>query len=452
MASRPEPKTDVLLDLLAGDCGKGKITDYLADDYDAVVRFHGGNNAGHTIKVGDQTYKLHLVPSGVVHPGTLAVIANGAVVDPFFLTQELDYLTEAGIDYQQTLKLSDRAHIILPYHRALDCIQEARRSAGDKIGTTKRGISPCVSDKVNRKGLRVQDLLLDRDRLEARLHKVLDTRFRNELQDSLDQLDLPDDEQAFIRESLNVSALADKYHQIGRRLAPYICDTSLLLWRLLEEGKSVLCEGAQGVMLDLDHGNYEFVTSSNILPGAVNIGTGIPVTAIRDIYGVIKSFPTRVDSVGPFPTYDTGAVAEDIIERGLEFGTTTGRRRRLGWPDNVALRYAARLTGVNKLAVTKLDVLSTVKELKIATAYRLPDGSVIDDYPSNAAILDSVEPVYQTIPGWDEDISKVKSFDELPEAAKNYLQMIADGAGVEITLIGVGQERSQIIECSVLPR
>jgi len=443
---------DICLGVLVGDEGKGKITDHLAPSYDAIVRFQGGGNAGHTIKFADKTFKLHLLPCGILHPGKLAIIGNGCVVDPKLLLEEIDQVNELGVD-TDGLRISSAAHVTMPYHRALDSIQEARRSASEKIGSTKRGIGPCYSDKINRKGVRMQDLLLPPEKLQKVIERSLDNALLLLLEQALsDGLELSDEEKAFITGSLDIDKLTKDYSELGQDLRDYITDTNKLVWDLLDEDKEILCEGAQGLFLDIDHGTYPFVTSSNMVPGAVSTGAGIPITAVKNIYGVVKAFPTRVDTVGPFPTHDTGEVAEDIIERGGEFGVTTGRRRRFGWLDLVSTRYGVRLAGINHLAVTKIDVLSGVKTLKVATAYQLADGTITDHYPSDFETLAGVTPIYEELEGWDEDITEVRDVNDLPAEARAYLQLIADYCNCQVSLIGVGQERQQIIECEIKPQ
>jgi adenylosuccinate synthase len=441
-------KIDIVNGIYYGDEGKGKFVDYLGqsdDNYKAVVRFQGGNNAGHTIIADGTTYKLHLVPSGIISKDKYAVIGNGTVVDPKILLQEINTLNSQGISTDK-LCLSDIAHLIFPYHRALDYVQEARRSKDAKIGSTCRGISPCYSDKINRKGIRVQDLF-DKQLLTEKLKKnLVDSGLQEMFKEALQELELEDDQQQFLIESLDHIQLADTFYDLGEQLKQYITDTTQLLWEILDQGDNVLCEGAQGTFLDLDFGSYPFVTSSNIVPGAISTGAGLPITSVRDIYGVLKAFGTRIDTVGPFPTWDQGPVPEDIIERGKEFGTTTGRRRRFGWLDLVAARYAVKLMSINNLVITKIDIFSGVEEIKVCTGYKLPDNSVTEKYPSSVKVLSEVEPVYQTLPGWQEDISGVREFNQLPENAKKYLQVISEYTDCKIAYVGVGQDRKQLIK------
>lgn len=438
-------KADILVSLSSGDEGKSRALIALTSqkDYKAVIRFQGGNNAGHTIQIGEEVYKLHLIPAGLVK-NTYGVIGNGTVVDPGILIEEINKLIERGLDMDK-LKMSDCCHIIFPYHRAWDCIQEARRDEKDKIGTTKRGIGPVMQDKVARAGIRLQDLF-DSSILKEKIEKVLVQSGRQEeIRQALEEGIIPEDERIFLEKSLDVDGLVSEYSEYGKQLEKYTTNTNYFIWDLLDSGADVFCEGAQGPTLDIDYGAYPFVTSSNVVSGAVSTGAAIAPPSVRDIFGVMKSFITRVDSVGTFPTYDTSDVAEDIITRGKEYGTTTGRRRRFGWLDLVLCKNSARLNGVTKLVINKIDIYSGVKEIKMAVAYELSNGETTDRYPSNVKDLNEVKPVYKTFKGWEEDISGVREFDKLPKEAQELIKFIEEYIGLPITCIGVGPENSQTI-------
>lgn len=436
---------DMVAGIYYGDEGKGKFTDILAQKskYGAVVRFQGGNNAGHTIKVDNKTYKLHIIPSGILSDDKYAVIGGGCVVDPKILLEELRDLKKQGVDYSN-LRISDTAHVIFPYHRALDYIQEARRSTDEKIGSTCRGISPCYSDKINRRGIRVQDLF-DRDTLTERLNNILiKGGLKQDIQRALKELDFTPEQKVFLTDSLDVDRLIGDFISLSKEIEEFVCDTTQLLWSVMDSGEDVLCEGAQGVFLDIDFGSYPFVTSSNIVPGAISTGAGLPPSKLRDVYGVLKAFGTRIDTVGPFPTFDKNDITDDIIERGGEFGTTTGRRRRFGWLDLVAAKYAVRLMDVNNIVLTKIDIFSGVEEMKVCVGYKSKDGKIIA-YPSDIRTLSEVKPVYETLPGWEEDISDIEDFDCLPDNAKELIYTVEKYTNCKVSHIGVGQKRSQII-------
>jgi adenylosuccinate synthase len=443
VSMKDDGAVDVVFGAFYGDEGKGAIADYLLHrgDYGAVVRFQGGNNAGHTLTIKDEVYKLHILPCGIVQEETLAVIGPGCVVDPEILLGELDGLSARAIDVSG-LRLSDIAHVIMPYHRALDYIEEAKRSLEEKIGSTCRGISPAYSDKINRRGIRIQDLL-DKDALAKKVAYLMDHGLRARLGEA-DLLDLPDEALPFIEMSLDEDNLIERYLELGNKLKVYITDTSHLLWDLLDSGENVLAEGAQGIFLDIDYGSYPFVTSSSIVPGAVNTGSGIPVSCTRDIYGVLKAFGTRIDTVGPFPTFEKSERADLVIERGGEFGTTTGRRRRFGWLDLVAARYATRLSGMNRLALTKIDGLADIGDIPVCVAYEI-DGITTKDYPSSFRDLARAKPIYETLPGWSGDLSGARTLSDLPEQARDYLFFIRDYLAVDLSIIGVGPAREETI-------
>ncbi|MFZ0042266.1 MAG: adenylosuccinate synthase [Solirubrobacteraceae bacterium] len=411
-----------------GDEGKGKVTDMLAERADAVVRFQGGNNAGHTIVREGQTYKLHLMPSGILHRGKLCVIGNGVVIDPKVLTDELDELRRRGVE-TSALRISANAHLIMPYHMMLDHAGEAKLGKLE-IGTTRRGIGPCYADKAARLGIRVQDLL-DEKILKKKIVAALDPK----------RLSL----RPFAKDPrLDLQSMTDEYLTYGHVLEPYIADTSRLVLQRLDAGDTVLFEGAQGALLDIDHGTYPFVTSSNPVAGAACIGAGVGPKDIDEIWGVAKAYGTRVGA-GPFPTELDGPLADEIRERGGEYGTTTGRPRRVGWLDLVALRYAARLNSMTSLAITKLDVLSGFDPLRVCVRYRGPEDAEFDYFPYHQTVLHHASGEYVELPGWDEDISECRSEEDLPEAARDYLRFVADYVGVPITLLGVGPGREQVI-------
>lgn len=412
-----------------GDEGKGKVVDLLAERSDVVVRFQGGNNAGHTIVAGDEVYKLHLVPSGILFPGTLCIIANGTVVDAGVLCDELDGLESRGVSLD-TLRLSGNAHLIMPWHILLDGAAEMRLGKFS-IGTTRRGIGPCYEDKAARIGIRAQDLL-DTKILLRKIEVALETK--NEILDKLYGI-----------ERLDAARIAEQLAPSAERLRPFIADTALLIDQQLRAGKRVLFEGAQGTMLDIDHGTYPFVTSSNPIAGAACTGSGVGPTRIDSVIGVSKAYVTRVGE-GPFPTELDDDAGRHMMEKGNEFGTTTGRQRRCGWLDLVALRYAVRLSGVTQLALTKLDVLSGLPTVRMCVAYEMRDGTRITEFPYHQSDFHHATPIYEDMPGWDEDVTGCREHDDLPAAARAYVDAIAAAVEVPITLIGTGQGRHQIID------
>jgi adenylosuccinate synthase len=411
-----------------GDEGKGKVTDLLAERADVVVRFQGGNNAGHTIVRDDEEFKLHLVPSGILHDGTLCAIGNGVVIDPKILTDEIEALKRRGVPVSN-LRISANAHMIMPYHVLLDTAGEARLGSS-KIGTTKRGIGPAYADKSARLGIRVQDLL-DEKILRKKIMAAMEPKR---------QLLRPHAKDP----ELDLHSMTEEYVTYGHRLEHHIADTARICWDELDAGRSVLFEGAQGTLLDLDHGTYPFVTSSNPIAGAACIGAGVGPTDIDDVWGITKAYTTRVGS-GPFPSELEDATGERLRENGGEFGTTTGRPRRCGWLDLVALRYAVRLNGMTGLVITKLDVLTGIGPLQVAVRYRHPEGATFDTFPYHQSVLHRASAEYEELPGWDEDITGARSLDELPEAARAYLDFITEFVGVPITIIGVGPGRDQVI-------
>jgi len=408
-----------------GDEGKGKATDYLADHMDFVVRYQGGNNAGHTIIAEGHELKLHLVPSGILYPHITSVIADGVVVDPRVLLEEMDSLAALGLDVSR-LRLSNNAHMIMPYHLELEKVTE-RFLGKNALGTTKRGIGPAYADKAARIGLRVQDLFdekIFREKLDVVLKEknLVLTKVYNRL-------------------PLTTEQIVEDYRGYAERLRPYVADTSKLLYEGLREGKGVLLEGAQGTLLDLDKGTYPFVTSSNPVAGYALASAGVGPREVDRVIGVTKAYVTRVGA-GPFPTEDLGPGGERMGERGHEFGTTTGRKRRCGWFDAVILRYAARVNGLTELFLTKLDVLSGFSTVLVCTAYRA-DGETFDDFPPHQSLFHRAEPVWEELEGWQEQLGDVRSFDDLPPAARAYVERLSELGGVPIPMVSVGPAREQ---------
>jgi adenylosuccinate synthase len=411
-----------------GDEGKGKVTDLLAERADLVVRFQGGNNAGHTIVRDDEEFKFHLVPSGILYPDKTCVIGNGVVIDPGVLIEELEGLRRRGVDVSG-LRVSANAHLIMPYHVMLDTAGEAKLGKLE-IGTTKRGIGPCYADKAARLGIRVQDLL-DAKILRKKIMAALEPK---------QQMLRP-----FARDPrLDLHSITEEYLRYGHRLEPHIADTAHLCWSALDAGGTVLFEGAQATMLDLDHGTYPFVTSSNPIAGAACVGAGVGPADIDEVWGVAKAYATRVGA-GPFPTELEDELGAHLRERGGERGTTTGRDRRTGWMDLVALRYATRLNRLSSLAITKLDVLSGLDPLRVAVRYRSSEGAVLDEFPYHQSILHGAKPEYEELPGFDEDLGACRSESELPPEAREYLRFLEDHLSVPIRLVGVGPGRDQVI-------
>src|SRR5699024_4772577 len=404
---------------------KGKITDFLSQNAEVVVRYQGGNNAGHTIKFNDVTYKLHLIPSGIFFPEKLCVLGNGMVIDPKAFIEELTYLHEHGIS-TDNLRISNRAHVILPYHIKLDRLQEADKGQ-QKIGTTKKGIGPAYMDKAARCGIRVIDLL-DKDILRNKLAQNL--REKNRLFEKIYGCD-----------PMDVDAILDEYVEYGKQLAPYVCDTSVVLNDALDNGHRVLFEGAQGAMLDIDQGTYPFVTSSNPIAGGVTIGAGVGPSQINQIVGVSKAYTTRVGD-GPFPTELHDAIGDHIRQTGNEYGTTTGRPRRVGWFDSVVVRHARRVSGITDLSLNSLDVLTGIDPLKICVAYRY-EGKTIREFPASLDVLAKCEPVYEELPGWHEDITGAKTLDDLPENARHYLNRVSELCEIPLAIFSVGPDRTQ---------
>jgi adenylosuccinate synthase len=410
-----------------GDEGKGKITDLLSKSADVVVRYQGGVNAGHTVVVGKDVFKLHLIPSGILYPGTDCIIGCGTVIDPQILLGELDQLEALKIPLGN-LWISQTAHVTMPYHRLLDTATETSR--GDrKIGTTGRGIGPTYADKSERTGIRVQDLM-DEELLKDKLAWTID--YKNVILEKLHNLS-----------PLDPKSVISEYLAYAERLRPHVVDTSLKIYDAIKRRRNILFEGAQGTLLDLDHGTYPYVTSSNPVAGGACVGTGVGPTAIDRVIGVAKAYTTRVGE-GPFPTELDGPLGESLCDRGAEFGTTTGRQRRCGWFDGVIGRYAVRINGLDCLAVTKLDVLDEMDEIQVCIAYEI-DGERREDFPSSAHDFAHCQPVYQSLPGWKQSTADCRTLEDLPKAAQNYLAFLAEYMEVPIAIVSVGPGRDQTI-------
>ncbi|NSL52380.1 adenylosuccinate synthase [Calidifontibacillus erzurumensis] len=408
-----------------GDEGKGKITDYLSQNAEVVARYQGGNNAGHTIVFGGKKYKLHLIPSGIFFKDKICVIGNGMVIDPKALVKELEYLHNEGVS-TENLRISNRAHVILPYHIKLDELAEESKGA-NKIGTTKKGIGPAYMDKAARIGIRIADLL-DREEFERKLS--INLKEKNQIFEKLYNV-----------EGFKLEDILDEYYNYGQQFAKYVCDTSVVLNNALDEGRRVLFEGAQGVMLDIDQGTYPFVTSSNPVAGGVTIGSGVGPTKINHVVGVCKAYTTRVGD-GPFPTELHDEIGHQIREVGREYGTTTGRPRRVGWFDSVVVRHARRVSGITDLSLNSIDVLTGIETIKICVAYKYK-GEILEEFPASLKVLSECEPVYEEMPGWTEDISGVKKLDELPANARHYVERISQLTGIPLSIFSVGPDRSQ---------
>ena len=413
-----------------GDEGKGRVVDYFAENASYVVRFQGGNNAGHTIVVGEQRLALSLIPSGILYPDCTPVIASGTVIDPAVLLTEMEMAAEKDLDPSR-VRLSGNAHLIMPYHRKLDAAIE-RYLGNNQIGTTKKGIGPAYTDKYSRFGVRVQDLFdpkIFREKVEAALvdkNRILPRVYNT----------LP----------MDPGEIVDEYLGYAEMLRPHVTDTSLLLWTALQAGKEVLFEGAQGTLLDIDHGTYPFVTSSNPTAGGAVVGSGIGPRAIDEVVGVAKAYISRVGT-GPFPTELHDEVGHRMIELGGEYGTVTGRRRRCGWLDMLALRYAVRINSISRLFLTKLDILSAFETIKVATAYT-SDGDVYEEFPDQQSVLYHCSARYEELDGWREDITGIREYRDLPKEARAYIEYIQESAGVPVGWVSVGPERSQLITVS----
>ncbi|MBI3333039.1 MAG: adenylosuccinate synthase [Candidatus Omnitrophica bacterium] len=409
-----------------GDEGKGKVIDLLTERTDLVVRFQGGNNAGHTVVVGGREFIMHLIPSGILHRGKFCIIGNGVVVDPAVLLEEIEGLRKRGIEIDHNLGVSDQAHLIFPYHRALDKLKEARVGPG-KIGTTGRGIGPCYTDKAARVGIRVADLLED-DLFRRKLRMNLEEK--NALFSKLYQAP-----------TFQFEPIYEEYRGYRERIAPYVINAPMVLNRAVAEGKSILFEGAQGTWLDIDHGTYPYVTSSSATAGGACVGTGVGPTRIDQVIGVVKAYTTRVGE-GPFPTEFPPPLMEQIRSKGKEFGATTGRPRRCGWFDAVLVKQAILVNGITEIAVTKLDVLDDSPRVSICTSYRL-GGKILESPPAAIDLWGKMEPVYEEHPGWLMDTSQVSCFEDLPPQARRYLKRLEDLLRVKISIVSVGSKREQ---------
>jgi adenylosuccinate synthase len=408
-----------------GDEGKGKIVDMLTPHFSAVARYQGGHNAGHTVYVQGKKFVLHLIPSGILHPGVTCIIGNGVVIDPQALFKEIDELARMGVQVDGRLLISEKAHVILPYHRELDVLSEARRGER-KIGTTSRGIGPAYEDKIGRRGIRICDLLGDRAALQADVRENVNAR-NHIIKDS----------------TLDWKPLFDQLVAFGERIRPWAGDVSLFLAHAMKDGKRVMFEGAQATLLDIDHGTYPFVTSSNASVGGVCTGLGIPPRAISGVLGVAKAYTTRVGE-GPLPTELSGSLADRLRESGQEYGASTGRPRRCGWYDAVVVRYSARVNGIDALALTKLDVLDGLEQVQICTGYRTSNGT-ITEFPADLRALASAQPVYETLPGWSTPTKGVTTFEQLPAEAQRYVRRLEEVSGVECGIISTGSDRTETI-------
>jgi len=411
-----------------GDEGKGKIIDILAKDFDIIARYQGGGNAGHTLIIGDEKFIFHLIPSGILHQDKKCVIGNGIVFDPKLFIEEIEGLAERNINVTGNLFVSDRAHVVFPYHKKLDLLQE-KQKGNSMIGTTGRGIGPCYTDKISRDGIRVAELL-DKERFKDKLKRTVEEKNRTFVK-------LYDDE------PVSWEDIYEEYCGYADKIAPFVCDTVDLMARAIGDNKSILFEGAQGALLDVDFGTYPFTTSSNTTSGGVSSGIGVSPKQINNIIGITKAYTTRVGS-GPFPTEVEGEDGEHIRKKGGEFGSTTGRPRRCGWFDAVAIQHSVRISGVDSLIVTKLDVLDDQDTIKICTGYKYNE-KLYNTFPADIDVLNNCEPVYEEVPGWNEDTSGMRSAESLPEKAKDYIKRIENIVGVKVKMVSVGPERSQII-------
>ncbi|BBB90625.1 MAG TPA: adenylosuccinate synthase [Methylomusa anaerophila] len=410
-----------------GDEGKGKIVDFLAEQADVVVRYQGGNNAGHTVVVNGTEFKLHLLPSGILYAGKACIVGNGVVIDPAVLLQELKGMQDKGID-TAGLRISNRAHVIMPYHRLLDALEED--SKGDrKIGTTKRGIGPCYMDKNARVGIRMVDLL-DEEEFCAKLECNLEAK--NHLLRAV-----------YETEGFEFEEVRDEYLEYARQLRPYVTDTSAVLHEAFRNGKKVLFEGAQATQLDLDHGTYPYVTSSHPIAGGACIGAGVGPSKISRVIGVVKAYTTRVGE-GPFPTELTDEIGDTIRERGHEYGTTTGRPRRCGWLDACVVRYAGYVSGIDYMAITRLDILDELAAVNLCVGYKYK-GKKLEEFPASLKVLAAVEPIYEKMPGWNEPTSHIRKYEDLPANARRYIERLSAVSGINIGIVSVGPGRDQTI-------
>lgn len=418
----------LVLGLQWGDEGKGQIIDVLSDGYDIIMRFQGGANAGHTVRIGGEKFTLHLMPSGILRPDTVCIIGNGVVVDPQCLLEEIDGLQKRGVRVDGRLMVSDRAHVVLPYHKMLDSLQDAGRATGKKIETTGRGIGPCYADKAGRRGLRMVEMVQP-DTLQRRLRELGEAK--NKELTALYGVD-----------PVDVDALCTEYSSYAERLRPFVCDTLPVIREALADGRSILLEGAQGAMLDIEFGTYPYVTSSNVTAGGATVGTGIPPSRIDRVLGVVKAYCSRVGA-GPFPTEQDNETGERLRTTGEEYGSTTGRPRRCGWLDGVALRHAVAVNGANSIALTGLPVLSSFPKLKVCVAYEL-DGRRLQSLPADPQALAQAKPVYEELDGWETDVSGAQSLEQLPRAARDFVATVEDVIGTPVEMASVGRGRGQI--------
>lgn len=421
--------TKVIIGAQWGDEGKGKIVDILACESDAVVRYSGGNNAGHTLVIGDQKYALHLIPSGILNSKTVCIIGNGVVIDPEVLIKEMDSMIARGVSVENLL-ISDRAHIIFPYHKLIDELQETYRGKND-IGTTKKGIGPAYADKTERCGIRMCDLM-DKDIFTEKVKANVE--FKNLII-----------EKVYGGKGVNAEEIINKYMEYANRLKPYITDTTKVVYDMLKAGKKVLFEGAQSSLLDLDYGTYPYVTSSHPAAGGVCIGVGIGPSMINECYGVVKAYTTRVGK-GPFPSELLDEIGDLIRERGHEYGTTTGRPRRCGWFDAVIVKFSVRVNALTGIVVNRADTLGNIEKVKLCVAYE-KDGKRITDFPASLEELDKMKPIYEEYDGWDENLSNCKKFSDLPENLKKYLKRIEELCETKVSMVGIGPSRDDIIIC-----
>ena len=417
----------VLVGAQWGDEGKGKVIDILSAKADFIVRYQGGNNAGHTVVVGDKEYIFHLMPSGILHKGKTCVVGNGVVIDPFVLLQEIEEIKKTGININGRLKISSLAHVILPYHKILDQLRETKRK--NKIGTTGRGIGPCYADKIIRCGIRMVDLLNP---------NILSEKLKDNLKEKNEIF-----KKVYKHKGFDFNSIYKEYINYGRLFAPYISNTALLLNQAIAQKKDILFEGAQGTFLDIDFGTYPFVTSSSSTSGGACVGTGVSPAKIDKVMGVVKAYTTRVGE-GPFPTEFSASFGKFMRERGNEFGSTTGRPRRCGWFDAIMVKEAVMLNGISELAIMKMDILDGLKEIKVCTAYKYK-GKLIREFPHDFEVLSNLKPVYITLPGWQKVSAKPKSFRGLQPNAKAYLSRLADMLKAKISMISVGSAREDTI-------
>ncbi len=419
----------VLIGVQWGDEGKGKVVDVLAEKADVIVRYQGGNNAGHTVNIGRKRFILHLIPSGILHPKTVCVVGNGVVVDPAALIAEIEYLAAEGIRVDGRLFISELNHVIFPYHRVLDALREDQCGSAERIGTTKRGIGPAYVDKAARRGIRMVDLLYP-DIFKTKLSRSLEENNRIITQ-------------IYGGAPVSAAEVYREYSKMARRIRRYVCNTQRLVNEAVEAGKRILFEGAQGTLLDVDFGTYPFVTSSNTIAGGACCGAGVSPRHIDAVVGVVKAYTTRVGE-GPFPTESKDELGNFLRQEGQEYGATTGRARRCGWFDGVASRHAVMVNGVDSVVVTKLDILNKLPAIKVCTAYRLR-GRRVTDFPASCELLDQCVPEYETLPGWKSDLKNVRTYEALPPKAKTYLKRLETLLGARISMVSIGSQRARTL-------